>query len=237
MGIYSSGNKWKARAQGALASVQALEGQQRDVEFQRSLLSNIRQQRMAQAQLSLMNYSDTFTSSSAAGASASVDSALAGEMKYSYETSQRAEEIQDYQQKAQEYMQKYAKQQKTRATAFAVTGIAAAVLTGGVLGMAGIGAGASAASASAAAGGGTLAQFGASAWASLGAYGSLGQGIGQIASGTGQTDIGIKNVLSGAGEAYSAYKGNEYKTQLEELLKRYQTPNGQIKTVTGGIYG
>ena len=237
MGLFSPGSKWKRAAEAELRQAQNIEGVQRDVEFQRGLLSNIRQQRMAQAQLSLMNYSDTFTSSSASGASANIDSALAGEMTFSFDSSERMQSIQDHQQKAQEYMQKYAKQQKTRATAFAVTGIAAAVLTGGALGMAGIGAGATAAEATAAAGGGALAQFGSSAWASLGAYGSLGQGIGQIASGTGQTDIGIKNVLSGAGEAYSAYKGNEYKNQLEELLKRYQTPNGQIKTVTGGIYG
>lgn len=209
MGVFSSGNKWKAAAQGALASASALEGQQKDIEFQRSLLSNIRQNRLARAQIELSSAGGDYTSSSTAGALGNLDSSLAGEMKYSYETSQRAADIQDYQQKAREYMQKYSSQQKTRAAAFSVAAIAGAVLTGGALGMAGIGAGASAASASAAAGGSALAQFGASAWASLGAYGSIAQGIGQIASGTGQTETGIGNIVSGIATNYKIGKYKE----------------------------
>ena len=236
MSIYSSGSKWKNAARGALASAQALEDQQRDVEFQRGLLSNIRQQRIAQAQLSLMNYSDSFTSSSAAGASANIDSALAGEMKYSYESSQRAEDIQDYQQAAQQYMKKYAKQQKTRATAFAVTG----AIAGGVFGAAMLPAGVALAS--------TTGAMAVTAGA------TIGQGIGQMASNTGQFDTGFSNVLGGLGQiadSKSAIKGslqlgNKYvaesissytgKPITGSQQYYYQTPNGQLKPVTGGFF-
>lgn len=236
MSIYSSGSKWKNAARGALASAQALEDQQRDVEFQRSLLSNIRQQRLAQAQLSLMNYSDSFTSSSAAGASANIDSTLAGELGYSYETSQRMEDIQDYQQAAQQYMKKYAKQQKTRATAFAVTG----AIAGGVLGAAMLPAGVA-----------LVSTTGAMA---VTAGATIGQGIGQMASNTGQFDTGFQNVLGGLGqisdtksaikntlqssnkyvaESISSYTGKPIAGSQQYY---YQTPNGQLKPVTGGFY-
>lgn len=240
MGIYSSGSKWKNAARGALASAQALEDQQRDVEFQRSLLSNIRQQRMAQAQLSLMNYSDSFTSSSAAGASANIDSALAGEMKYSYETSQRAEDIQQYQQDAQRYMKKYAKQQKTRAMSFAVTG----AIAGGVFSAALLPAGVAISSAA----GVTAITAGA----------TIGQGVGQMASNTGQFETGFQNILSGLGqvanskalvegkspnissiggkyvaESISSYTGKPIEGS-QQLY--YQTPDGQLKPVTGGFF-
>jgi hypothetical protein len=241
MGIYSSGSKWKNAARGALAQAEALEDQQRDVEFQRGLLSNIRQQRIAQAQLSLMNYSDSFTSSSAAGASANIDSALAGEMKYSYESSQRAEDIQDYQQAAQQYMKKYAKQQKTRAMSFAVTG----AVVGGVV-----------AGAVAAAGGVALMSTAGAAAVTAGA--TIGQGVGQMASNTGQFETGFSNVLGGLGqigrmksslpdvggtdggtgtkyvtESISSYTGKPIEGSQQYY---YQTPNGQLKPVTGGFF-
>lgn len=238
MGIYSSGSQYKNAAIEALESARAIESQQRDVEFQRGLLSNIRQQRMAQAQLSLMNYSDSYTSSSAAGASANINSALAGDMKYAYESSNRAEDIQDYQQLAQEYMKKYAKQQKTRATAFAVTG---AVL-GGVLAAVALPAGVALASTTGA--------------AAVTAGATIGQGVGQMASNTGQFDTGFSNVLSGIGqigkmnslskmptggdtggkfiaESISSYTGKPIEGSQQYY---YQTPTGQLKPVTGGFY-
>lgn len=235
MGLVSSGSKWKNAARGALASAQALEDQQKDIEFQRSLLSNIRQQRMAQAQLSLMNTDSNYTTSSAAGASANIDSTLAGEMKYSYETSQRAEDIQQYQQDAQRYMKKYAKQQKTRAMSFAVTG----AIAGGVLGAAMLPAGVALASTAGA--------------AAVTAGATIGQGIGQMASNTGQFDTGLSNVLNGIGqigelpssgstggtggkyvaESISSYTGKPVEGS-QQLY--YQTPNGQLKPVTGGFF-
>jgi hypothetical protein len=204
MGLFSSGNKWKRRAQVALEKAQAIEDYQRDVEFQRGLLSNIRQQRIAQAQLSLMNYSDSFTSSSAAGASANIDSALAGEMDYSYGTSQRAPDIQNYQQTAQQYMEKYAKQQKKKAGAFAVAGAVLGAVTGGI----GFAAGLS----------GTLAGA------------TIGQCLGQIASNTGQTETGINNVISGIGSVYADYKTDKYHKRILDTLGK-MSPQYELTSI------
>lgn len=218
MSVFSSGSKWKSAAREALRSAQAIEDTQRDIEAQRSLLANIRQHRLASAQLDLMNYSDSYTSSSDAGASAMLDTGLADINRYSFETSQRMEEIQDYQEKYKTYMKKYAKQQKTRATAFSVAAIAGTVLTGGALGVmgaAGTAAG-SAGAASAAAGGSALAQFGAGAWSALGTYGSITQGAAQILSGTGQTETGISNIISGIGQ-------NMRLSKFESLLNASKT--------------
>lgn len=178
MGIYSSGSGHKSKAQSWLNQARTLEGQQNDIEFQRNLLSNIRQERIARAQLELGNTSSDYVSSSAAGALANIDSSLAGEMKYSYETSARAEKIQQYQENYKSEMKKYAKQQKKRATAFAITGMAAGALTGGALGIAGLAGGMSV---------GTAAITGA----------QIGQGLGQIASNTGQAETGIQNIIGG----------------------------------------
>lgn len=212
MGVYSSGSKWKNAAQGALASAQALEDQQKDIDFRRGLLSNIRQQRMAQAQLAIANYSDSYSSSSAAGASANIDSALASEMKYSYESSQRAEDIQNYQQDAQQYMKKYANQQKKKSTAVAVTGAVVGALTGGLGLLAGVGI----------AGGLSGAVTGA----------TIGQGIGQMASNTGQFETGLNNVIAGGAQAVQAKKSDDIYADLLERLtpKTFETTSIDPKT-------
>ena len=178
MSVFSSGSKWKKRAQAALKKAQTIEDYQRDVEFQRSLLSNIRQQRIAQAQLTAGSYSTDFQSSTITGYSANVDSTLAGEMDYGYGTSQRMEKIQDYQEQYRTYMKKYAKQQKKKAGAFAVAGAVLGAVTGGL-------------------------GFGLTG-AAIGA--SIGQGIGQITSNTGQFETGLNNVISGASQAYRGYE-------------------------------
>ena len=185
MGIFSSGSKWKNAARNALKNAQRIEYYQRDLEFQRGLLSNIRQNRLARSQLELGNYSDSYTSSSSAGAMANINSPLAGEIEYSYSTSQRMQEIQDYQEQAQDYMEKYAKQQKKKATAFSIAGIALGAVTGG------LGAGLAA--------GGMTAAGGAITGA------TMGQGIGQMFSNTGQFGQGLSNVISGAAQAYTLH--------------------------------
>lgn len=190
MGLFSSGSKWKKRAQAALKKAQTIEDYQRDVEFQRSLLSNIRQQRIAQAQLTAGSYSTDFQSSTISGYSANIDSTLAGEMDYGYGTSQRMEKIQDYQEQYKTYMDKYAKQQKKKAGAFAVAGAVLGAVTGGI----GFGA------------------VGALAGA------SVGQGIGQIASNTGQLEIGLNNIISGASQGYQGYMLDKKLNEAPEFL-------------------
>ena len=220
MGIYSSGSKWKNAARGALASAQSLEDTQNDAEFRRSLLSNIRQERLARAVLETGNYSDDFSSSSAAGATANIDSSLAGETLYSYETSERMKQIQNYQQQAKEYMKKYQKQQKTRATAFSVTAMIAGAALGGI-GAAALGAGAATA-------GGAATGLGIAKGAYLGAQ--IGQGIGQIASNTGQSQQGIQNILGGIGSSIDMSSSESYRRQMTELYKSMLNGNNSVNS-------
>lgn len=223
MSWFSSGSKYKYRAQEALASAQALEEQQSDIEFRRSLLANIRQERLARAVLESGNYSDEFTSSSAAGATANIDSSLAGETLYSYDTSKRMQQIQGYQQTAQENYKKYQKQQQKRATAFSLTGIAAGALTGGAFALAG-GMGAGAASSI------SLASIGKGMY--LGAR--IGQGIGQIASGTGQTEIGIKNLIGGIGNGMDMYSADKYRDEMKGLFESMLNDTSVESSYLGG---
>jgi hypothetical protein len=190
MGLFSSGSKWKKRAQAALKKAQTIEDYQRDVEFQRSLLSNIRQQRIAQAQLAVGSYSTDFQSSTISGYSANIDSTFAGETDYGYGTSQRMEKIQDYQEQYRTYMEKYAKQQKKKAGAFAVAGAVLGAVTGG-LGFGAVGALAGA---------------------------SIGQGIGQITSNTGQLETGLNNIIAGASQGYQGYMLDKKLNEAPEFL-------------------
>ena len=227
MSVYSSGSKWLNAARGAMASARALEDQQKDIDFGRALLSNIREQRLATAQLAVGNFTEGVQSSSSYGAVANVNSALAGEMGYSYETSLRQEEIQDYTKKAQEYMKKYADQQKTRATAFAVTGLAAGALAGGLAagGLLGASAAGAVSSATGVASGTTA---GVLAGASM--FGQIGQGIGQMVSNTGTSQFtsGISNVLGGLSMGVRGSVGG-----LGFNLPKYQASS--INTLTNSI--
>lgn len=205
MSIFSSGKKWKRAAEQSLQNARRVQDYQSEVEFRRQMLSNIRQERMARAQLMQGNYSTTARTSSQQGALANIDSSLAGETYFSYASSDRAKQILDYQEQAQQYYKKYQKQQKTRATAYAVTGIVAGALTGGALGAAGM-----------------LGSLGAAQGAMM--LGQIGQGFGQIASGTGQTQQGIQNILNGGTGAWLlSQPDNNYQKYLEMIrMNRYE---------------
>lgn len=214
MSVFSSGNKYRQRAEEALNMAIDISEYQSNVDFQRGLLANIRQHRIASAQLNLLNYSDSFTSSSTAGAQAMLDTGLSDITRYSYETSQRSQEITDYQKEYEENMKKYAKQQKKKAGAFAVAGVVLGAVTGGI----GFGV--------------TGALSGA----------SIGQGIGQIASNTGQFDTGLNNIISGASQAYRGYQLDQKLNEAPEFLLTSVDPatgkemaNTTVKaTYTGG---
>ncbi len=136
MGIFSSGSKWKNAAAAAEAEAKSLTERQRDIDFGRELLANIRQQRLQIAQARFQNAlaGEFSTSSSAAGAEASINSSLAGEVGYAYDASKRYEQISKLQEQASYYYNKYQKQQKRRATAIQGTAIVAGAALGGVLG-------------------------------------------------------------------------------------------------------
>lgn len=207
MSWFSSGKKWKKRAERTLNTVRDIEDYQSEVEFRRQLLSNIRQERIARAQLEVGNYSTTARTSSQQGAIANIDSSLAGEVDFSYSSSERQQQMTDLTRQAERYYSKYQKQQKKRATAFSVTGIAAGALTGGVLGS------------------------GVGGWSGAVFGSQIGQGIGQIASGTGQWQQGLGNIITGGTQIWSANQAeNNYQRLLatfsDNYTDLYQTPVG-----------
>lgn len=197
----SSGNKWKYAAQTAMGNAEALANEQQDINFRRDLLSNIRENRMANAMISVGNYSDDYSSSSVAGARANVNSALAGDVGYSYDSSLRAELIQDYTDQAQDYMQKYADQQKNKGMIKTLTSTAIGAVAGAATGGFGLG-------------------LGTLMGGLVGAQ--AGQGVGQIISGTGQTEQGIQNILGAASSAYRFDTANKMKDGYENIYTKYQ---------------
>lgn len=134
MGIFSSGIKHKDRGKYYESLAKNEQLIQRDIDFGRELLANIRQERIARSELEFYNTSDDFVSSSQMGAIGNIESSLADTVGYAYDTSKRAERIQRYMSQAQQAYKKYAKQQKRRGQAIQMTAIAAGVLTGGALG-------------------------------------------------------------------------------------------------------
>lgn len=202
MSWFSSGSKYKHRAEGALASAQAIEAQQNDIEFRRSLLSNIRQERLARAVLESGNYSDDFSSSSAAGATAMIDSSLAGETIYSYETSKRMDQIKNYQDIAKENYKKYQKAQKKKSGVFSMVGGAVGATAGFLVGGPG----------------GAIAGW------------QIGQGLGQVASKTGQEQQGIQNILGGIGSSIDMSSAESYRRQMAELYESMLNGNNSVNS-------
>lgn len=137
MGVFSSGIKYKDKGKyyESLAKHESLV--QRDIDFGRELLANIRQERIARSELEFYNASDDFVSSSQMGAIGNVESSLASTVGYAYDTTERAERVQGYMSQAQQAYKKYAKQQKRRGQAIQITAMVAGALTGGALGVLG----------------------------------------------------------------------------------------------------
>lgn len=115
MGWLSVNNNYKYRAEGAIREAEELVGIQQERDFGQNLLANIRQYRIAKEQLEAYGDTDDVASSTSAGVTANVKSTLAGEVGYAYETSNRAEQIQQLQTFAQQQLGKY-KQQVKRAS-------------------------------------------------------------------------------------------------------------------------
>ena len=115
MGWLSVNNNYKYRAEGAIREAEELVEIQQERDFGQNLLANIRQYRIAKEQLEAYGDTDDVSSSTSAGVSSNVKSTLAGEVGYAYETSNRAEQIQQLQTFAQQQLGKY-KQQVKRAS-------------------------------------------------------------------------------------------------------------------------
>lgn len=194
MAFISSGKRYKRYAEAALANARRVQDYQSDVEFRRQMLSNIRQERIARAQLEQGNYSTTARTSSQQGALANIDSSLAGETYFSYASSDRAKQIQDYNDQAEYWNRKYQKKQKRLSqTVGVVTSIGGAVIGGLIGGPAGAIAGA-----------------------------QIGQGIGQI--GLGNSQQGVNNIISGIGQGWlSSEKDKQWQQYLQMIREnRYE---------------
>lgn len=145
MGLYSVNKSAKnqAKTYEGLASNEQKTIQ--EMEFGKDLLQNIRQERIARQQLAFSNYIEGVTTSSAAGALANIDSGLAAEEGYAYRYSQHLEQYQNYQQKAADYWETYAKSVAKAKRNATMTVAAVGALAGGAVALAGMGAAAAAA--------------------------------------------------------------------------------------------
>lgn len=122
-----------------------LKNQQRDVDFGRQLLSNIRQHRLASEEIRFTSSSDDYITSSAAGAQANISSTLADEVGYAYDTGVRQEQIQQYAQMEEDawgdYYESKAKAQQATMAVAAVGALAGGIFLAPMLGTALVGAG------------------------------------------------------------------------------------------------
>lgn len=205
MGLFgSSGKSHKRQAEAYLRTANNIQDYQNEVEFRRQMLSNIRQERIARAQLAVRDYSPTYRSSTNEGFVANLESSLAGETDFSYGSSLRSQRITDLNVAAAEEYRKYSKKQKQRAMVGSVAGTVVGAVAGAMTGGFGLGL-------TTAAGG----MFG----------GQVGQGVGQILSNTGvnQTNAGIKNIISGIGFGYRS----------REMTNLYKNKNSNVQTPTG----
>lgn len=197
MSIFSSGKKWKRAAEQALQNARRVQDYQGEVEFRRQMLSNIRQERIARAQLEVDSYNTTARNTTDQGFIANIDSSLAGETYFAYASSDRVKQIQDYQEQAQRYYKKYQKQQKTRAATVGTAGAIVGAVAGGLIG--------------------------GPAGAVMGAQ--IGQGVGQIASGTGQTQQGIQGILDGFSFGIKQNIANKANDELIAAIRNFNNTN------------
>lgn len=218
----ASPSHYKHQAERYLNKATEIGNYQNEVEFRRQLLSNIRQARIARAMLEVGNYNPSADISTKQGAIANIESSLAGEADYSYSSSIRQQQMTDYTNLAQKYYNKYQKAQKKRAGTFAIGGLVAGAALGVATGGLGFG-------------------LTGTALAGAGVTGAqIGQGLGQIASSTGQTQLGIQNILSGAAQSYNVGVNQEL-INANKRYNRYLTntfPQNQMNVVSilGGSY-
>jgi len=137
MSIFKANKKWATMAMERASVADSLQAEQQVIDTNRSLLANIRQERLAASQIRFAQ-SDVNTLSSTAGALGNIQSSFAEPIEYMYRTGKRREEIQRNYTLAQEYLSKYEKQAKKAATTGAIvgslTGGMGALVVGGVTG-------------------------------------------------------------------------------------------------------
>lgn len=209
MSIFKANKKYLSIAQTAMSNAYNVQMEQRDVDFGRQLLSNIRQYRIEQASLQ---------QAEAAIGEANVSGIQTGKQYLQQQFNEpysrtmadadRQEEIKEYQSQAEAALKKFKKQAKTAKTTGYVTAVVLGA-AGGFLGAAAV-AGAAAAASTATAAGAITAAGAATGAAVVGGLGSLAVGgatgadrnfAGGAIQGTTTATIAAGSIGFGAGSA------------------------------------
>jgi len=125
------GSKHKNLAEQDMLNAQTLQNEQANIDLRRNILANIRQERIAEAQVRFAAASQGFDevqTSSLAGALGNIQSSFAEPIEYMYRTTARTDRINQLYASAQEHLNKYAKGQKVAATAGKIIGTAATIV-------------------------------------------------------------------------------------------------------------
>ena len=113
MSIFKANKGLLSKAMGAMYEARGIATQQRDINFGRELLANIRQYRIQQAAQEFgSSTSEGIYTSGEIGATASLQGQLTQPYQYAVDDAERQEKIENLQQTAQEYISKYKKQAK-----------------------------------------------------------------------------------------------------------------------------
>lgn len=170
MSVFKANKNYLTIAQSAMSNAKIIEEQQKDIDFGRELLSNIRQYRLQQAALEMREQSAStgVTSSSFQTANQYLQQQVSQPYQQAVYDYARDEEIAEYQRQAQSALEKYKKQAKTARTAGYITSAVLAV-AGGFFG----------AVAAAGAAGGMGAIGGAAVGGAVGT--GVGMGVGAVA--------------------------------------------------------
>lgn len=125
------GSKHKNLAEQDMLNAQTLQNEQANIDLRRNILANIRQERIAEAQVRFAAASQGFDevqTSSLAGALGNIQSSFAEPIEYMYRTTARTDRINQLYTSAQEHMNKYAKGQKEAGIAGKIVGTAATIV-------------------------------------------------------------------------------------------------------------
>lgn len=199
-----------------------LQNQQRDVDFGRQLLANIRQQRLASEAIRFDTYSDIGVSSSAAGAQANLASTLASEVGYAYDTGERQEKIQRYAQMEEDAWGEYAKSVAKAGMAGKIVGTVTTAV-GSIVG----------------------GPIGAAVGAAIGTGITQLMGGGHVATGA-AVEAGVKGTISSGISEYlgSVFEGMQAPSEMTqfqktaEMLKEADTARriGEVSSTVSGGY-
>ena len=125
------GSKHKNLAEQDMLNAQTLQNEQANIDLRRNILANIRQERIAEAQVRFAAASQGFDevqTSSLTGALGNIQSSFAEPIEYMYRTTARADRINQLYASAQEHMNKYAKGQKKAGIAGKIVGTVATIV-------------------------------------------------------------------------------------------------------------